>query len=408
MPPTQNSQTRFIAFRSARAFRFDIPNASRRAQQSGKAGEIYLTNVNQFARQALAGNRNFEIAQQPVSLPCLPLDAWRTADFRGKRLLVLLPTQALGDCTQALMALHALKESRQPKSITVACAGAAYDIFATNPFLDVRPLWFSRAEAAKFDLTIDLAHMLAGSNIDLWPVDFESTLLQALDIPPSSAYSPAPRALPAGAGLRIGFFPLASSPLRTLPAPVVEQIAGVLAAHGDLTVHLNTWQAQGKILQQALHLPPECTVTESFSSIADLLQAIAQCDYAVFADSGPAHMAKLFSIPGVAVYTSAPAAVLQGRFRNLAPYEVPYQGLYCSAPCGLAKVRQAADGRIGCMGSLGLPLSDLPKTPTASDAAAVQHLMENPVPCVQALGDDADDLANFVEQDIQRRIANAT
>ena len=181
-----------------------------------------------------------------------------------------------------------------------------------------------------------------------------------------------------------------------------------LAAHGDLTVHLNTWQAQGKILQQALHLPPECTVTESFSSIADLLQAIAQCDYAVFADSGPAHMAKLFSIPGVAVYTSAPAAVLQGRFRNLAPYEVPYQGLHCAAPCGLAKVRQAADGRIGCMGSLGLPLSDLPKTPTASDAAAVQHLIENPVPCVQALGDDADDLANFVEQDIQRRIANAT
>ena len=127
-------------------------------------------------------------------------------------------------------------------------------------------------------------------------------------------------------------------------------------------------------------------------------------DYAVFADSGPAHIAKLFATPGVAIYTSAPSHVLQGRFRNLSAYNTPYSGDHCTAPCGLAKVRQAADGRIGCMGSLQLPLDGLPSIPRTANPAAVQALVDNPVPCVMALEANGADLAAFIEADLRARL----
>ena len=106
MAQSVRSVTQFIAFRASVPFRFDIPNASKSAGQAGKAGQVYLTNVQQFARQALQRDAKVQIARERVRLPCLPIARWPTEDFQGARLLVLLPGQALGDCTQATMALQ--------------------------------------------------------------------------------------------------------------------------------------------------------------------------------------------------------------------------------------------------------------------------------------------------------------
>lgn len=404
MPETVPSKTRFLPFRARTSFAFETPNASPAASQKGKPGEIYLTNLSPFIRQAVIGNPHFEQGQSTITLKCLPVEQWAGTGFRGKTVLVLLPTQALGDCTQALMALRAFREARQPRKIVVACAGAAYDIFAADPFLTIRPLWFSKREADRADYVLDLGHLLEGQNIDLWPVDFEGALLEALAVPPSSHYPEAAKPLPAGRPLNIGLFPLASSPLRTLPPAAVRHLAAVLSRFGRLTLSLNDGQEQGRLLQRAVEpLDSSITVLSGQTSIGGVLDSIAGLDYAVFADSGPAHMAKLFAIPGVAVYTSAPGDVLQGRFRNLSAYHTEYHGEYCTAPCGLAKVRQTADGEVGCMGSLKRPLSALPKTPQGRNDAAVRQLMAEPVPCVRALAEQCERLGMFVANDIEDR-----
>lgn len=134
-----------------------------------------------------------------------------------------------------------------------------------------------------------------------------------------------------------------------------------------------------------------------------LIGAIEAFDYVVVADSGPAHLAKLFRVPGVAVYTSAPGEVLQGRFTNLARWSVPFEGRHCRAPCGLAKLRATADGRIGCMGSLETTLARLPSLPRAPDAKAVERLMAEPVPCVAHLAADPKPLVDFVLADLADR-----
>ena len=174
---------------------------------------------------------------------------------------------------------------------------------------------------------------------------------------------------------------------------------------GDVTVCLNRDQHQGVLHQRAVDrgLPDGTRVIDHFQSIGDLLAAIAGFDYAVFADSGPAHMAKLFATPGVAVYSSAPGDVLQGRFRNLRNWTVPWKGPHCESPCGLAKLRQTADGRIGCMGSLGLNLDALPTTPRRQDPGIVERLTRHPVPCIATLAERSDELVDFVVADIRDR-----
>jgi hypothetical protein len=149
---------------------------------------------------------------------------------------------------------------------------------------------------------------------------------------------------------------------------------------------------------------PGLRVVDGFATIGELMQAIDGLDYGVFADSGPAHMSKLFRTPGVAVYTSAPGDVLQGRFRNLAAWTVPYSGPHCRAPCGLAKLRMTAAGRFGCMGSLGVSLDALPSVARAANPAVVEEFfLRAPVPCVAELARNHDSLVAFVGADLARR-----
>ena len=154
-------------------------------------------------------------------------------------------------------------------------------------------------------------------------------------------------------------------------------------------------------------LPAGCRIVDVFPKIGDLLDAVAAFDYAVFADSGPAHMSKLFGTPGVAVYSSAPGDVLQGRFTNLDRWTIPFSGPWCTAPCGLAKVRQHRDGRIGCMGSLEAPLADLPTLPGRADPRLVEQLFRDPVPCIAALRDSPSLLGDHVIADLTGRLASS-
>lgn len=171
----------------------------------------------------------------------------------------------------------------------------------------------------------------------------------------------------------------------------------------ETTLILNAYQGVMKKYKDTIGSfnTPNIRVVDGFKTIGNLVSFIREQNYVVLADSGPAHITKLFQTPGIGIYSSASATVLQGRHHNLYPWQSSYKGEFCEAPCGLAKLRATTSGEIGCMGSLRLPMSELGNLPVNSDRALAERLVtENPVPCVADLVAQKDRFLAFLRQDI--------
>ncbi len=404
------SRTGLLEFAAQQDFRYCPNNASPRAEQTGLGGGRFLTSAQGFANQVLVrAPQQFRIRDMKAKVDCLAREQWPTARYGNRRILFLLPSQALGNNVCTLLFLQAFIEQCQPREVGVFCAQSAADIYLQAENITVFALWLARKDLRRWDMVIDLGHLESRRNIEFWPVDMEADLLDAFNLQPCTRFSPDPAPIGPSERPHIGIFPLASSPLRTLPvAATLAVITGLSEGFpAPLTLCLNRNQRQGQLYRQAIgdKLPPEVRIVDAFSSIGDLVDAVGGFDYLIAADSGPAHMAKLTATPGVAVYSSAPGDVLQGRFRNLSNWTVPYGGDYCTAPCGLAGVRETEDGRIGCMGSLGLGVEDLPQTPRQAQAGAVDRLFAEPVPCIRHLAENPGLLVDFVLNDLRNRSA---
>jgi hypothetical protein len=410
MSSEDRNVTPILQFTARGPFRFRQHNSGG-PEQVARAGGVYFTTSEQFANNVLVRHpEQFGQLRQDARIKVLPRARWSGADLQGKRVLVLLPSQALGSNVATFLFLQALKDHRRPRALGVFCARSAGDIYRLDAGIETYELWIARKEFERWDVVIDLGQLEARRDVEIWPVDMEGELLEAFDLRPSPRYAGHARPLPGSGPLSIGVLPLASSPLRTLPPAatlaVVDALAVALGERGHVTLCLNKDQHQGRLYQEAVagRLPEGVRVVDGFPSIGRLLAAIDGFDYVVLADSGPAHMAKLFRVPGVAVYTSAPGEVLQGRFTHLARWTVPFEGPHCRAPCGLAKLRATAGGRMGCMGSLGTTLDALPSVARGADPKVVEQLMlERPVPCVAHLRDHPEDLADFVVLDFTAR-----
>ena len=389
MSGTVPNRTPILRFTAREAFQFRQGNAA--AIQTGRGGgRAWLTTSDLFVREMVMRHpAQFRIDAPRHSIGCEPVARWRELDLAGKRVAFLLPSQALGSNVATLLAIEALQDRWKLGEIAVFCAKSAADIYALARRIKVFPYWIGEDELARFDHVFDLGQIEARRDIEIWPVDMEAEILEAFGVAPSARYPADPHPMRPRVKPRLGIFPLGSSPLRTLPIAATRALAQALAGHGELRLYLNRGQMQGQLYAAAFADEPVAglDVIDGFDTIGGLMQAIRTCDWAVFADSGPAHISKLFRTPGIAVYTSAPGDVLQGRFRNLAHWTVPFAGPHCRAPCGLAKVRSTVDGRVGCMGSLSVTLADLPAIARSADPAAVEEmLLRRPVPCVAALG----------------------
>ncbi|MEQ9640675.1 MAG: glycosyltransferase family 9 protein [Alphaproteobacteria bacterium] len=397
-----------LEFRALADFSFGQNNVAGEGRQAGIAGERYFTSLTPFANQAVLANpRQFKVVNTAARLPCLPRARWGDDAFRGKRVLFYLPTDALGENVAMLAFLHAFVAQRGAAAVGVFCAASSADIYRTSDLPEVYTLWIGRRDLKRWDTIVDLNQLEGRREIEFWPVDMEIGLLDAFGLAPSERYPSAARPIGKAKGaLKIGVLPLATSPLRTLPPATIVALTQALGDFGEVHLCLNRLQHQGVLYASTVagKLDAAVKVTPGFHSIAELLRAIDGFDYVVLADSGPAHMTKLFAVPGVAIYTSAPGGVLQGRFENLARWQVPFDGPHCRAPCGLAKVRQTADGRIGCMGSLGVPVEDLPSAGGGADPDAVARLMREPVPCVAEVAADPRPMVDFVIADLESRL----
>jgi ADP-heptose:LPS heptosyltransferase len=399
------SRKTFTRFASKQPFQFGLPNVSANLTQTSDNSPIYFTRATSLLRQQVLANApGVKIKSDSYRFQVVPRDDWSAHDLSNKSVLFLIPDDALGDCVGMALFFRALKQRFSKIKIGVLNSGSASDIFALVPDLEVFQLFISSAQLKNFDHVIDLSEMEGWRDIATMPVNPEEALCEAFGIPPIPLEE---RQLPTGTRRKVGIVPMASSPLRTLPPKLVSEITAMLAKQEcDITLVLNAYQGVMKSYKTALNdlgtrNDGNIRIVDGFKTIGDLVKFVGQQDYLVVADSGPAHISKLFQTPGLGIYSSADAKTLQGRHKNLRAWQSDFTGPHCASPCGLAKLRATVDGRIGCMGSLALPVSELPNIPETSDSGLARGLVTNtPVPCVAQLAADIPAIRDVISQDI--------
>lgn len=397
------ARKKFTRFTSKQPFRFGLPNVSAELTQASDNSPAYLTRTTSLLRQQVLANApSVKIISDTVHPDVLARDAWADTDFDRKRVLFLIPDDAIGDCVGMALFLRAFAVKYPRAKIAVLNSGSASDIFATLSDVTVFQLFISTKRLKTFDYLIDFSEMEGWKDIATMPVNPEEALCEAFDISPIPLASKrSPKLAP---GAKIGILPMTSSPLRTLPPALVREIAEFLAKAGfDITLILNAYQGVMKKYKDTIGPfdQPNIRIVDGFKTIGNLVSFISEQDYVVLADSGPAHITKLFQTPGIGIYSSASAAILQGRHQNLLPWQSTYRGDFCEAPCGLAKLRATVSGTIGCMGSLGIPVSELINLPVNSDKSLAERLVtEKPVPCVADLVAKKEPFFTFLRKDI--------
>jgi len=350
-----------------------------------------------------------DVRPQPMHIQnSLPPEAWnRLKDHSGKALF-LSPTRAIGDNVMLICALSALQEANPGLTVDVAFVGDSFPLYATAPSLNVHPYFLSESAIAGCDVLVDLDRVSAWDSLIFEPFDIEAALLDRFDVPPCSAFPGRGRPYREGDRPAIRLFPLASSPLRTLPVATARALAVAAAELGEVEIVLAKGQLGSERYRGLLAdgLPSAVTVTPGCRDLKELARKVESVDFGIFADSGPSHIAKLFDTPGVTVFTSATSGPLVGRFASLKPWQTPYSGTRCTAPCGLATYLRTPAGRGGCWETLGGARQDYVKTRDLWDPEEYLALMfDRPVPCVGALEDRTNDLVDTVAAEIARRCA---
>lgn len=395
--------TAFTRFRAEAPFDFKLSQFQAEFRQRSDGSRDYFTrNPVLLHQQVRAAGAPVRVMAEGVRLACLPAARWQR-DYGRQRVLFVLPSDALGDCVGVVLFLRAFRRRFPEAAITVANTGAATDIFGAEAGVRVLPLVISGLELERHHPVIDLGEVEGWDAVTTQPVDVETRLLQRFGLDPVDIQPSERRDGPR----RFAILPMASSPLRTLPPATAAALAGALGDEGGVTLLLNGYQGLAAAYNQMLLplLPEGVEVLPGFASTRGLLDFLAGQDFVVAADSGPAHLTKLFGTPGVAIYSSASGEVLQGRHRNLERWQVAFEGPHCVAPCGLAKLRAAADGRVGCMGSLGLRLAELPNLPPEARPDIAKRLtLDTPVPCIAELGRQQAALGQFVAAALRRAL----
>ncbi|MDP6876335.1 MAG: hypothetical protein QF521_22670 [Alphaproteobacteria bacterium] len=394
-------------FSSRADFRIPTPNSNALPLQQGRGGATYVTASGNFLQQVVRGRGGMMQELGSIKVKNLPVKRWKHQTYRKRSILFLLPPPAIGEHVAIRLFLQAFMERAKPREIALLGADAASDVYAGMQGVAVYPAWMAHDELRRFNVVIDLNDVPARREIEFWPVDMEAALHELFGLPVPVTGPTAPVARHDGP-LRIGILPLASSPMRTLPPALILSLVQTLSGEGmTVEIVLNRQQDQSRLLQTALDAAAlDLHYHTDTKSVADLLALMAQFDYGVFADSGPAHLSKLQQRPGAAIFTSAPSDLLLGRHRNLRPIQAQYSSDFCQAPCGLAKVRQTADGRIGCMASLGVEREALPAIVTSPDRDQARRLLlESPIPCVAALDAAAKEIAAAIREDLAERLS---
>lgn len=273
-----------------------------------------------------------------------------------KILFCLPPAIGLGDAIEYASALQKISESTFPHKISIAFSGDLTFVFRDYFKLkNIYPYIIKKNEIEKFETifhpTLEIKS-LANQKYSRSDICKEvMKFFKIKNIQSNEKINHAKYYVN-----RISIFPISSSPIRTMPPHILNQLIELLSKNYNLEVVFDQNSKISNFLYENVNTKKVFIVDPK--SKKDLFSLIKKIEYGLFMDSGPLHIAKMFNKRGILLETSVSARILLRNYKFIKGIENSFSSSFCNAPCGLTDIFNFKN-KHGCYDSLNIKSLDL-------------------------------------------------
>ena len=132
----------------------------------------------------------------------------------------------------------------------------------------------------------------------------------------------------------ISIFPISSSPIRTLPIYILNNIIKNFINKFNIEIFLDKNSDISEYIYNNLIFSDKIKFTDP-KNLKELIASVKKIEFGIFVDSGPLHLAKIFKIPGVLIVSTVSEDILLYNFKTINSIQSNYNSEYCNGPCGL-------------------------------------------------------------------------
>ena len=199
---------------------------------------------------------------------------------------------------------------------------------------------------------------------------------------------------------KISIFPLSRSPLRSMPIQILNNLTKLLTKNFDVEIFLDQNFEISNFILDNIKLKNVKVIDPKDKM--DLINLIKKIQYGIFMDSGPLHVAKLFSKRGILIESTVSKNILLNNYNLIKCVENQFSSNFCNAPCGLTDIFNL-NNNFGCYDSLKIK-SDIFKNnnfKNLTNRGAKNKYLEvfkNPVGCLSSL--NVQNIYNVIKKDL--------
>ncbi len=199
---------------------------------------------------------------------------------------------------------------------------------------------------------------------------------------------------------KISIFPLSSSPIRTMPIKVLNELIKILIKDYAIEIFLDKNSEISNFLYENININNVNIIDPKDKT--DLISSIKNIQYGLFMDSGPLHVAKILNKRGLLIETSVSNTILLKDYHLIKVVKNKFSSVFCAAPCGLTDIFNH-NNTFGCYDSLKIKSTNFKKNnfKNMTNRGVKNNYIENvkkPVGCLSSL--NVQSIYNIIKKDL--------
>ncbi len=321
-------------------------------------------------------------------------------NIRKNILFCLPPSIGLGDSIEYAMAIKIISEKINFDKVAVAFSAEHSFVFKDIFNIGiVYPFIINNTEMNNFDtvfhLTLEIKSLInqkySRSNIYEEIINFfniKNVKQEHIEIQNQDKIN------------KISIFPISSSPIRTMPIKILNELISVLVKEYIVELFLDHTSAISKFIYENINIRNIIIVDPKDK--LDLISSIKNIQYGLFMDSGPLHVAKILNKRGLLFETSVSGKILLKNYNLIKGIENKYSSFFCSAPCGLTDIFNY-NNAFGCYDALKIESSKCKNRnfKNMTNRGVKNYYLDfvrNPVGCLSSL--NVQSIYNIIKKDL--------